>query len=136
MSNPAGNSANPEAQARHGQAVNGPRIVQAGDKAHLAFPVACNGPSGPCVLQLGHQGDHVRPRRLSDQDDPLDPHMVEVLASLRQLLDERVELMNLLRCARPVIADHTAVIGASFRRHLVQQIDKVLSSRLPIGGGR
>jgi hypothetical protein len=74
----------------------------------------CDGPTGPCLLELGHPGDHLRPTA----------HVEAVPA--RDYAAENAELRSLLRVAATLLKDWPFARGASFRRDLVARIERVM----------
>jgi hypothetical protein len=80
--------------------------------------VLCNGPTGPCVLELGHGGDHIRPLRTTEED---------VIEGIRALKAENAELRRLLKTAGILLADWQQRRGGFLRRGLVQRIAEVLA---------
>lgn len=70
----------------------------------------CPGPAGTwkCALQLGHGGDHQRFAQEQDPESRITPHMRELLDGVRNLRQERDEL--LLTCADLLAAAKRALI--------------------------
>lgn len=79
----------------------------------------CCGPTGPCLLEMGHPGDHVRPVVKAEPAG-------SVFTELERLRLENAELLACLRIARPLLADVHQIRGGALRRSLLSRIDRVV----------
>jgi hypothetical protein len=83
--------------------------------------VRCNGPTGPCVLELGHGGDHIRPLRTTEED---------VIEGIRSLKAENEALRRQLRLAADLLRAVPAYgnPGWAFRQHVCDDSDALLAA--------